>query len=95
MAGTHHSKPYAHGQSRDIGGATLTARGPFGGETITVDCAKGHPDNPFADDELTAKFAANVKLAGWSAAQARDASTYLLALDRQHNLAAPVIDARR
>jgi 2-methylcitrate dehydratase PrpD len=94
-------KPYANVDTRDIGGCTLRVRGPFGVQTITVDCAKGHPDNPFTDDEVTAKFASNVKLAGWSGAQARDFSAYILTLDRQHDLAplyrqlaAPVACAR-
>ena len=95
-------KPYANADTRDIGGCTLRASGPYGTETITVDCAKGHPDNPFTDDEVTGKFASNVKLAGWGNAQARDFSDYLLTLDRHSDLAllyrqlaAPIADARR
>ena len=95
-------KPYPDAETRDIGGATLTARGPFGTETITIDCAKGHPDNPFTDDEVTGKFASNVKLASWSAAQAHDFAGYVLTLDTQGSLAtlyralaAPVVSARR
>ena len=60
-------KPYANADTRDIGGCTLHVRGPFGAagtESITIDCAKGHPDNPFTDAEVTGKFASNVKLAG-------------------------------
>jgi 2-methylcitrate dehydratase PrpD len=83
-------KPYGNetnADTRNIGGATLTARGPFGTQTITVDCAKGHPDNPFTDDEVTGKFASNVKLAGWRSDAARAFSAYILALDQQRDLA--------
>jgi 2-methylcitrate dehydratase PrpD len=94
-------KPYTGADTRDIGGCTLRASGPFGVEAITVDCAKGHPDNPFTDEEVTGKFASNVKLAGWSCAQAQDFSNYILTLDQQSNLellyrqlAAPIAGAR-
>jgi len=83
-------KPYGKSSSADtrvIGGATLTVRGPFGIETITVNAAKGHPDNPFTDDEVTGKFTSNVKLAGWSEEQAQDFARYVLELDRQTSLA--------
>lgn len=95
-------KPYANADTRDIGGCTLRASGPFGVETITVDCAKGHPDNPFTDEEVTGKFASNVTLAGWSSAQAREFAGYLLTLDQQRDLtllyrqlAAPVTELHR
>ena len=94
-------KPYANADTRDIGGCTLRVSGPFGSETITVNCAKGHPDNPFTDEEVTGKFASNVKLAGWGSAQARDFSAYILALDQQSDLAllyrqlaAPIANSR-
>lgn len=94
-------KPYANADTRDVGGATLTVHGPFGAETITVKVAKGHPDNPFTDEEVTSKFAANVKLAGWSEAQAQAFAAHVLALDAQsdlallyQSLAAPVKNAR-
>lgn len=94
-------RPYANADTRDIGGATLTVRGPFGVETMAVDCAKGHPDNPFSDDEVAGKFASSVKLAGWNSDEARDFAAYILALDQQRDLArlyrqlaAPVANAR-
>jgi 2-methylcitrate dehydratase PrpD len=94
-------KPFANAGTRDIGGCTLRAKGAYGTETITVDCAKGHPDNPFTDDEVTGKFASNVKLAGWSAAQTREFADYMLNLDQQtdlvllyRRLAAPIANAR-
>lgn len=97
-------KPYAaavNADTRDIGGCTLRVSGAFGVETITIDCAKGHPDNPFTDEEVTGKFVSNVKLAGWSEAEARDFAAYLLTLDQQQELAplfrqlaAPIMNAR-
>ena len=94
-------KPYANADTRDIGGCTLRVSGPFGSETITVNCAKGHPDNPFTDEEVTGKFAANVKLAGWDSTQAHEFSAYILTLDQQEDLtllyrqlAAPIVNAR-
>jgi 2-methylcitrate dehydratase PrpD len=58
--------------------------------TVTVDNAKGHPDNPVSDAELKAKFAHHVRLAGvpdsgvealvdrvWTADEAPDASALL------------------
>ncbi|HTE16401.1 MAG TPA: MmgE/PrpD family protein [Burkholderiales bacterium] len=94
-------KPYANAGTRDIGGCTLRVSGAFGTETITVDYAKGHPDNPFTDEEVTRKFASNVTLAGWHATQAHEFSAYILRLDRQttlaplyRQLAAPIANAR-
>jgi 2-methylcitrate dehydratase PrpD len=52
--------------SRDIGGCVLTATGPFGMQTVTVDNARGHPENPLSDADLQAKFAHNVAIAGLS-----------------------------
>jgi 2-methylcitrate dehydratase PrpD len=79
-------KPYANADTRDIGGCTLVARGAFGMETVTVDCAKGHPDNPFTDVEVTDKFMSNVKLAGWNSRDAEDFARYVLDLDGQRSL---------
>ena len=79
-------KPYANAETREIGGATLTARDAFGSESITVTFAKGHPDHPFTDEEVAGKFTANVKLAGWSSDQARSFADYILALDSAKSL---------
>jgi len=49
--------------SRDIGGCVLTAHGPFGKRVIEHANAKGHPDFPLSDDELLAKFKANLRYA--------------------------------
>jgi len=75
---------------RDIGGCVLIATGPFGLRTVTVDNAKGHPDNPVSDAELQAKFAHHAGLAGiprdrvedlvdhvWKVDEAADASALL------------------
>jgi 2-methylcitrate dehydratase PrpD len=56
--------PATGASDRDIGGCTLTATGPFGARSVTVNNAKGHPDDPVSDDELRQKFAHNVGLAG-------------------------------
>jgi 2-methylcitrate dehydratase PrpD len=85
--------PAENAGDRDIGGCVLTATGPFGLRTVTVDNAKGHPDNPVSDAELQAKFARHVGLAGippagvedlvrlvWTADEAPDASTLLPAM---------------
>ena len=84
------------------GGCTLRVSGPFGTKTLTVDCAKGHPDNPFTDEEVAGKFASNAQLAGWTIEQAQEFSAYILTLDQQDDLsllyrqiAAPIKDARR
>lgn len=67
--------------SRDIGGCVLTATGPFGIRTVTVDNAKGHPDNPLSNAELQAKFTHNVALAGLSEDDARDLVNRIWAID--------------
>ena len=61
---------------RDIGGCKLRAHGAFGTRAVKQTSAKGHPDNPLNDDELLAKFKANLRYAKVSdetAAQLADA----------------------
>jgi 2-methylcitrate dehydratase PrpD len=48
---------------RDVGGCTLRASGPFGTRDVRHDNAKGHPDYPLSDEELMAKFTANLRYA--------------------------------
>ena len=48
---------------RDIGGCTLRAHGPFGTREVLQTNAKGHPDHPLTDEELLAKFKANLRYA--------------------------------
>jgi 2-methylcitrate dehydratase PrpD len=48
---------------RDVGGCTLRASGPFGIRDVRHDNAKGHPDYPLSDEELMAKFTANLRYA--------------------------------
>lgn len=79
-------KPYADVSTREIGGATVTVRGPFETQAMTVTVAKGHPDNPFSDSEVMGKFASNVKLAGWHDDEARRFAEYILALDGANSL---------
>jgi 2-methylcitrate dehydratase PrpD len=96
-------KPYENADTRDIGGATVTVRGPFSTESLTVNVAKGHPDNPFTDAEATGKFITNVKLAGWREQEAREFAEYILALGGEAGgdleflyeaLEAPVVSTR-
>jgi len=71
---------------RDVGGCTLRATGAFGERAVTVDCAKGHPDDPFTEDEIAAKFAANARIARWSDKEAAQFASYVLTLDEQSDL---------
>lgn len=73
-------------EARDVGGCTLRAVGPFGEESVTVEFAKGHPSNPFTAEEVTAKFCANVRAAGWTEVEARGFARYMLTLDQQTSL---------
>ena len=61
----------ANAADRDIGGCILRSHGPTGVLEVQEINAKGHPDNPLSDDEMLAKFMANVSLAGVSADAAR------------------------
>ena len=67
--------------ARDIGGCVLTAAGPFGMRALTVENAKGHPDNPVSDAELRRKFAHNVGLAGISSDDAAGLADRVWAID--------------
>lgn len=72
---------------RDIGGCTLRATGPFGTREVHELNAKGHPDNPLSDDELSAKFGANVRLAGLNEVEAMGMAQCILEIDRAPDLA--------
>ena len=67
---------------RDVGGCTLRAHGPFGTREVHETNAKGHPDNPLSDDELLAKFAANVGLAGVTGDAAATLAQQILAIEQ-------------
>ncbi|HEY8418532.1 MAG TPA: MmgE/PrpD family protein [Limnochordales bacterium] len=52
------------GATRDVGGCVLEVRLPSGTEAVRVEHARGHPDDPFTDADLWAKFEANLQAAG-------------------------------
>lgn len=66
---------------RDIGGCTLRAHDPFGTREVREINAKGHPDNPLSNDELLAKFKANVRLADVNANAAEKLAQQMLDFD--------------
>ena len=68
--------------ARDIGGCKIRAHGPFGTREVEHTNAKGHPDFPFSDDELLAKFKANLRYAKVSEAQAAELADAIMD-DRQ------------
>ena len=57
------STPDPTAAQRDIGGCRLRAHGAFGTREVEQTSAKGHPDNPLTDEELFAKFKANLRYA--------------------------------
>jgi len=66
---------------RDVGGCTLRARGPFGMREVTQTNAKGHPDCPLTDDELLAKFKANLDYAQVGEAEALALAEQIMEID--------------
>src|SRR5688572_29120887 len=78
--------------SRDIGGCVLTAHGPFGKRVIEHANAKGHPDFPLSDDELLAKFRANLRYAKVADAQAEELADAIMSVDTLSDIR-PLADA--
>ncbi len=66
---------------RDIGGCTLRAYGAFGMREVRQTNAIGHPDHPLSDDELLAKFKANMRYAKVSEAKAHAFAEEIMAID--------------
>src|SRR4051812_7141372 len=66
---------------RDIGGCKLSAHGAFGTRHVEHTSAKGHPDNPISDDELLAKFRANLRYAKVSDAHAAELADAIMDID--------------
>ena len=66
---------------RDIGGCRLRAHGAFGTREVEHTSAKGHPDNPLSDDELLAKFKANLRYAKVGDGQAAELADAIMAID--------------
>ena len=75
--------PFADGNAAQcvIGGCTIRAHGTFGVCEVTQTSAKGHPDNPLSDDELLAKFNANLRYAKVGDAQAAELAEAILSID--------------
>ena len=70
------------GDARDVGGCKVRAIGPFGTVEVEHKSAKGHPDHPVTDDELLAKFLANLSYAGVADGRARELADAILTIDR-------------
>ncbi len=75
------SAPDPAAGQRDIGGCKLRAHGAFGMREVEQSSAKGHPDNPLSDDELLAKFKANLRYAKVSDEQAAELADAILDID--------------
>ncbi len=80
---------------RDIGGCKLRAHGTFATFTtcdVEQSSAKGHPDNPLSDDELLAKFKANLRYARASDEQAAELADAIMDIDNLSDIR-PLADA--
>ena len=66
---------------RDIGGCKLRAHGAFGTREVEHTSAKGHPDNPLTDDEVLAKFRANLRYAKVSDGKATELADAIMEID--------------
>ena len=66
---------------RDIGGCKVRARGAFGTSEVEHTNAKGHPDFPLNDDELLAKFKANLRYAKVADARTIELADAIMAID--------------
>ena len=66
---------------RDVGGCTLRARGSFGTREVRQTNAKGHPDYPLSDDEVLAKFKANLRYAEVSESAAAHLAQRIMDID--------------
>lgn len=77
-----HCRSESGADERDIGGCTVTAHGKgFGSISVTHRMAKGHPDFPLDDQELLAKFMANLRYAGVAPEMAREIADAILQID--------------
>jgi 2-methylcitrate dehydratase PrpD len=77
---------------RDIGGCKLRAHGTFGTRLVEHTSAKGHPDNPLSEDELLAKFEANMRYAKVSKHDAAELADAIMAIDSLSDVR-PLADA--
>jgi len=77
---------------RDVGGCKLRAHGAFGVREVEQTSAKGHPDDPLSDDELLAKFKANLRYANASENHAAELADAILHIDSLSDVR-PLADA--
>lgn len=77
---------------RDVGGCRLRAHGAFGTREVEHTSAKGHPDNPLTDEEVLAKFRANLRYAKVSEARATELSAAIMEIDSLSDVR-PLADA--
>jgi len=77
---------------RDVGGCKLRAHGAFGTREVEQTSAKGHPDNPLSDDELLAKFKANLRYAKVGDGQAAELADAIMDIDSLSDVR-PLADA--
>jgi 2-methylcitrate dehydratase PrpD len=78
--------------ARDIGGCKIRVHGPFGTREVEHTNAKGHPDFPLSDDELLAKFKANLRYAKVSDGQAAELADAIMDIDSLSDVR-PLADA--
>jgi 2-methylcitrate dehydratase PrpD len=82
----------ASAAQRDIGGCKLSAHGAFGTRHVEHTSAKGHPDHPISNDELLAKFRANLRYANVSDAHAAELADAIMDIDTLSDVR-PLADA--
>ena len=82
----------AHAAERDVGGCTLRASGAFGTREVRHDNARGHPENPLSDEELMAKFLANLRYARVAEDEAQRLAESILDIDAVEDVT-PLFDA--
>jgi 2-methylcitrate dehydratase PrpD len=72
----------AAASERDVGGCVLRAHGSFGTREVRQTFASGHPDHPLSDEELIAKYKANLAYAGITASDAERLLQDILSIDQ-------------
>ncbi len=77
---------------RDVGGCTLRAYGSFGMREVQQTIAKGHPDHALSDEELLAKFKANLRYAKVPESQATELAQQIMEIDGRPDVK-PLADA--
>ena len=82
----------ATASDRDIGGCTVRVQGRFGTREVRHINAKGHPDFPLSDEELLAKFKANLRYAKVPDTRACELADLILSIDALSDVR-PLADA--